>query len=74
MRLKKHFTDKVPPDFICPITTMIFKDPVMTEDGNTYEREAIEAWLRTRNTSPLTNMPLTSKKLIPNITLRKLID
>lgn len=49
------------------------QDPVLTEDGHTYERECIQDWLKYRNTSPLTNIKLSSKKLIPNIALRKLI-
>ena len=40
-----------PDDFICPITTEIMSDPVMTADaradGHAYERTAIERWLAT---------------------------
>jgi len=45
----------------------------MTDDGNTYERIAIECWLEDHDTSPLTSLKLKSKNLIPNNTLTKLI-
>jgi len=48
-------------------------DPVVTCDGHTYERSAIEAWFRSKNTSPITNEALESKALIPNIHLRSQI-
>ncbi len=38
-----------PRDLICPITLTIFHDPVLAlGDGQTYERHAIETWLRTQ--------------------------
>lgn len=41
---------------ICPITQMIFSDPVICSDGHTYERCAINKWLNsdTERRSPLT--------------------
>lgn len=42
-----------PEDYYCPITKCLMRDPVSTADGQTYEREAIEAWLVDHNTSPL---------------------
>lgn len=32
------------PSFLCPITQQIMEDPVMTDDGHSYERDAIEQW------------------------------
>ena len=43
-------------------------------DGHTYERSAIEQWLETHNTSPATGLELVSKQLIPNHSLRSLIQ
>ena len=64
-----------PPDcFVCPITKKIMEDPVVTIDGHTYEREAIEQWLEDKDTSPFTKLELSSKTLIPNHTLRNCID
>jgi len=48
-------------------------DPVIAEDGNSYEREEIERWFRERHRSPLTNQPIGTT-LIENIYLRKLIQ
>lgn len=35
-------------DIKCPISCMIFVDPVITADGHTYERSEIERWLKTK--------------------------
>ena len=40
--------------------------------GRTYERSEIKRWLRTHNTDPNTNSRLPSKRLVENVTLRKL--
>ena len=32
------------PGFLCPITQEVMDDPVITSDGHTYERVAIEQW------------------------------
>ena len=55
---------------LCPITAQLMSDPVVCVDGHTYEREAIESWLRDHDTSPITNLPLSSKMLIPNHLMR----
>lgn len=39
----------------------------------TYERSAIAEWISKSCTSPLTNMPLEHKMLVPNHTLRSAI-
>ncbi len=56
----------------CPITMQPFIDPVITVDGHTYERAAIETWLIDHDTSPLTGLQLPHKHLIPNFALRPL--
>jgi len=61
-------------EYKCPITAEIMTDPVCTADGFTYERTAITEWLRTNDTSPSTGAKLTSKSLIPNITVRCLLQ
>ncbi|CCW71213.1 unnamed protein product [Phytomonas sp. Hart1] len=54
------------PECICPITRNIMSDPVITVDGFTYDREAIEEWLHHRNSSPMTNLPLRDTTLVSN--------
>jgi len=58
----------------CSITHEPMADPVICEDGQTYERSAIKKWFRTgATTSPATGEVLTSQNLVPNIALRSAI-
>lgn len=59
---------------LCPITLVLFRDPVMAEDGHTYERNAIEAWIQKNGTSPITGKPISLKNLISNYAIKKIID
>lgn len=56
----------IPDSLKCTLTHEIFADPVRvkTKDGNEhiYEREAIEEWLQSNNTSPKTNEEVKNKK------------
>lgn len=58
-----------PNHFICPILKDVMDDPCVAADGYTYDRRAIELWLEENNKSPMTNMPLHDKNLIPNYNL-----
>eukprot|EP01117_Protostelium_nocturnum_P013709 TRINITY_DN5144_c0_g1_i2.p1 TRINITY_DN5144_c0_g1~~TRINITY_DN5144_c0_g1_i2.p1 ORF type:complete len:411 (+),score=88.91 TRINITY_DN5144_c0_g1_i2:43-1275(+) len=40
---------EIPNPLLCPITQEIMNDPVMASDGHTYERSAIEEWIRVGN-------------------------
>ena len=62
-----------PLDFICPITTEVMSDPVMAADGHAYERTAIERWLATKSTSPMTGGELEHMGLSPHHMLRRMI-
>ncbi|CAH0364077.1 unnamed protein product [Pelagomonas calceolata] len=55
------------------VTLELFCDPVTAADGHTYERVAIEEWLKTKGTSPMTQEPLTDTRLIPQFTVKKLV-
>ena len=76
---KKQKKDCPSKDLICPITRELPVDPVMAEDGITYERKAIEEhfWLNTDDNgmsrSPMTNT-LMGQNLIPAIQMRNLIE
>ena len=65
--------EEPPDDFVCPITTEVMSDPVMAADGHAYERSAIERWLATKSTSPMTGEALVQSFLAPNHTLRRQI-
>ncbi|KAK4481228.1 hypothetical protein RD792_012111 [Penstemon davidsonii] len=64
-----------PKDFVCPITTHIFNDPVTLETGQTYERRAIQEWIDRGNSScPITRQNLISTHLPKtNYVLKRLI-
>ena len=60
---------------VCPITAQLFEDPVfLVEDGYTYERSAVTAWLEKHDTSPMSGAPLATKTLAPNIRARQQAD
>eukprot|EP00540_Astrosyne_radiata_P023023 CAMPEP_0116851864 /NCGR_PEP_ID=MMETSP0418-20121206/16970_1 /TAXON_ID=1158023 /ORGANISM="Astrosyne radiata, Strain 13vi08-1A" /LENGTH=690 /DNA_ID=CAMNT_0004483955 /DNA_START=379 /DNA_END=2449 /DNA_ORIENTATION=+ len=64
-----------PSELCCCITGDLMDDPVTAMDGHTYERSAIEAWFArfgadATPTSPLTNEPLPSRRLIPSHNIR----
>ena len=65
--------EEPPDDFICPITTEVMSDPVMAADGHAYERTAIERWLATKSTSPMTGEALQHTHTFPNHALRRQI-
>jgi Cft2 family RNA processing exonuclease len=70
-------TDKIPKMFLCPITGEIISDPwvVVTENGGTchsYEKEAIETWMKNHDTDPLTRHK--RKSVGCNISLKHAIE
>ena len=64
--------DTILDEFKCPITLEIMNDPVLCEDGYTYERTAIMS-LRD-SFSPMTRQPINKSNLIPNRALKNVID
>eukprot|EP01138_Halocafeteria_seosinensis_P000729 gb/GECG01000746.1/.p1 GENE.gb/GECG01000746.1/~~gb/GECG01000746.1/.p1 ORF type:complete len:446 (+),score=57.30 gb/GECG01000746.1/:1-1338(+) len=60
------FESDFPPSCICPITYGLMTEPVVTADGYTYEKSAIEDWLKQSSRSPQTNEELQHKNTIPN--------
>ncbi|TYI95015.1 hypothetical protein E1A91_D02G247800v1 [Gossypium mustelinum] len=66
---------QVPYYFRCPISLELMRDPVTVSTGQTYDRTSIESWAATGNTTcPVTRAPLSDFTLIPNHTLRRLIQ
>lgn len=58
----------------CPITLEIFIDPVLADDGHTYERSAIVEWIKSHGTSPVTRQPIKIKELKTNRIVKQLAD
>jgi len=54
-------------ELVCPITQECFVEPVVADDGNTYERKSILTWFHCGKTrSPVTNEIMKSRNLVPN--------
>ena len=65
--------DGIPNELLCPITHEVMVDPVMTADGHTYERAAIERVFEGVGVrSPVTGLVLSSRSLTPNVVVRSM--
>jgi len=65
----------IPHLFRCPISLDLFEDPVTLSTGQTYDRSSIEKWFSAGNlTCPVTMQKLPDPSIVPNHTLRHLID
>ena len=64
----------IPDECKCPISSLMMFDPVLASDGETYEREEIERWLKEHDTSPLHHEPFVHKNLTPNRAIKRQID
>ena len=64
-------------EYRCPITQELPVDPVIAEDGQCYERCAIEGWFEKQDSghskSPMTN-ELMGKRLVPAVQARNAIE
>lgn len=64
----------IPDEFLCPLTSDVMKQPLMTRSGMSFEREAIIAWLQDGNLKcPVTRKYMNLSDLIPNKALEKQI-
>lgn len=59
--------------FICPLTNQIFNDPVIAEDGQLYERSAIEQWFSENKISPLSRKVIHTN-LVESYTIKNILD
>ncbi len=48
-------------------------DPIIAADGHTYERAAMQSWLKRHCTSPVTGAALAHANLVPNVVIRGVI-
>ena len=69
--LRDHFAG-LQNAFCCPITMEPMKSPVIVADGHTFERCALESWMRINTTNPMTGAPV-SLKVYENICLKSAI-
>jgi TPR repeat protein len=66
---RKKLAEGLVEDWTCPITYMLFFDPVEAEDGRLYERAAIEEYMERKAGQVLVKSPVTNedmgKRLVP---------
>ena len=74
-----RFDVYIPHELVCPIMGDFMEDPVVAEDGRSYERDMIAAWFAQCTasgqpcTSPVTREPMGSR-LVENGTLKRTIS
>lgn len=61
-------------DWICPISFKLMSDPVVAQDGNSYEHSEIQTWLTNNSTSPMDRTEILDKTLYKNIALKTTIQ
>lgn len=70
----KNSNIEIPEMYICPLSKQMMHDPVIAEDGYTYERKAIKDWLAKHAfSSPMTHRWMFSK-LVDNHSLKASIE
>ena len=72
LRRTKSAVNEAMNEFLCPITFSLPVDPVTAEDGNVYERSAIEEWLEQQHKSPVTNLAMGTR-LQPALRVKNMI-
>merc|ERR1719393_1173613 len=65
-----------PDALTCPISLMLFRDPVITFGGRTYDREALEEFWQRRGEpiEPLSNSLLPDRTVITNYDMRAQVE
>lgn len=63
-----------PNHFKCPISSTLLQDPVIDNEGNTYERTNILKWLVLTNNSPITGNVLSIDELKDDVVVKSAID
>ena len=58
----------------CPISCNIMENPVITPDGNTFDKKYLLKWVNKNKNCPLTRQKLDISSLIPNKAIKICID
>ncbi len=65
----------IPDHYCCPITLQVMREPVLADDGYSYEKEAIESWVtKSSGSSPITRQKIGLDTLRINRVLKQEID
>jgi hypothetical protein len=62
-----------PPQLVCPLSHRLMHDPVIAEDGYTYDRAAILHYVQQYQCSPITHAPISSG-VMTNRTIAELLS
>eukprot|EP01083_Nonionella_stella_P185573 677030_1 len=66
--------ESIPSKFLCPISHTLMTDPVMAFDGYTYEKTAIEEYLKKHKKSPKTKKEAHTLCTFPNLQMKQEIE
>ena len=69
--MEDKFLSEIPDEFLCPISLEIMDDPIICDDGYTYERKSIIALKHL--ISPFTRKPIDPSKIYPNRAIKESI-
>ena len=70
----RRFENSLDLTLTCCITCERLVDPVLAPDGHTYERAALEQWLKQSRTSPMTGEPMPEGELRTSYAMRSLLN
>lgn len=63
--------EEIPGCFTCPLTMDVFRDPVISPSGSSYEHSVLKAHLEKAGSfDPITRQPIEKSNLIRNLNLR----
>lgn len=64
-----------PPEFRCPLSKKLMRDPVIISTGQTYDRSFIQKWLKAgHRICPITQQVLSHTLLTPNYLIKDMIS
>ena len=69
-----EFINEIPHQYLCPISLAIMDNPVIDNDGNSYDKSSILEHLKRKKESPLTRNYMDETHLAPNRALKDAID
>lgn len=62
-------------EYLCPISGVVMRDPfILTVCGHTFDKKLIYEWILSHKTCPVCKRHCEVSELIPNFTLKKIID
>jgi hypothetical protein len=70
-KMEDKFLSEIPDEFLCPISLEIMDDPIICDDGYTYECKSIIALKHL--ISPFTRKPIDPSKIYPNRAIKESI-